>query len=148
MTFIFLKTPRFSVLISQTWAISSNLNLKFLSETLTRFSPFMKKSIKKERPPPPLKIHYILWSHDLPVLSLDWLHKQGVQFQSLEDMSRSEIASSLEQFYLSARRPNGTQYKKNTLKSIKHSLDHYLRASPLKKDFSISTDYDFRQVHA
>ena len=86
-------------------------------------------------------------SHFSNIFTTDWLHKQGVEFQSLEDMSRSEIASALEQFYLTARRPNGTQYKKNTLKSIKHSLDHYLRASPMKKDFSISTDYDFRQVH-
>jgi hypothetical protein len=86
------------------------------------------------------------WFKQSASFSTDWLHKQGVHFQSLEDMSRSEIASALEQFYLTARRPNGTQYKKNTLKSIKHSLDHYLRASPMKKDFSISTDYDFRQV--
>lgn len=62
-------------------------------------------------------------------------------------MSRQEIANALEQFYLTARRPNGTQYKKNTLKSIKHSLDLYLRSSPLKKDFSISSDFDFRQVN-
>ena len=62
-------------------------------------------------------------------------------------MSRQEIASALEQFYLTARRPNGTQYKKNTLKSIKHSLDLYLRSSPLKKDFSISSDFDFREVN-
>lgn len=84
----------------------------------------------------------------LQTFSLDWLNKQGVNFRSLEEMTREEIAIALEQFYLTARRPNGTQYKKNTLKSIKHSLDHYLRSSPLKKDFSISSDFDFRKVRS
>lgn len=52
-------------------------------------------------------------------------------------MSIEEINKCLSKFYVSARKQDGSFYKKTSLLSIRSALDRYLKAPPYNKRFSI-----------
>ena len=53
----------------------------------------------------------------------------------------------LSKFYLSARKQDGSHYKKTSLLSIRAALDRYLRSPPLKKKFSICDGIQFNEAN-
>ena len=52
-------------------------------------------------------------------------------------MEVTEMNNCLSKFYLSARKQDGSHYKKTSLLSIRAALDRYLRSPPINKKFSI-----------
>ena len=53
----------------------------------------------------------------------------------------------LSKFYLSARKQDGSHYKKTSLLSIRAALDRYLRSPPLNKKFSICDGIQFNEAN-
>ena len=53
----------------------------------------------------------------------------------------------LSKFYLSARKQDGSHYKKTSLLSIRAALDRYLRSPPLSKKFSICDGIQFNEAN-
>jgi len=53
----------------------------------------------------------------------------------------------LSNFYLSARKQDGSHYKKTSLLSIRAALDRYLRSPPLSKRFSICDGIQFNEAN-
>ena len=54
---------------------------------------------------------------------------------------------SLSKFYLSARKQDGSHYKKKSLLSIRAALDRYLRSPLLDKKFSICDGIQFNEAN-
>ena len=53
----------------------------------------------------------------------------------------------LSKFFLSARKQEGSHYKKTSLLSIRAALDRYLRSPPLNKKFSICDGIQFNEAN-
>lgn len=62
-------------------------------------------------------------------------------------MEIKEMNNCLSKFYLSARRQDGSHYKKTSLLSIRAALDRYLRSPPLNKKFSICDGIQFNEAN-
>jgi len=54
---------------------------------------------------------------------------------------------SLSKFYLSARKQDGSHYKKTSLLSIRVVLEYYLHSPPLNMKFSISDRIQFNEAN-
>ena len=62
-------------------------------------------------------------------------------------MEVGELNNCLSKFYLSARKQDGSHYKKTSLLSIRAALDRYLRSPPLNKKFSICDGIQFNEAN-
>ena len=62
-------------------------------------------------------------------------------------MEVTEINNCLSKFYLSARKQDGSHYKKTSLLSIRAALDRYLRSPPINKKFSICDTIQFNEAN-
>ena len=62
-------------------------------------------------------------------------------------MEVEEINNCLSKFYLSARRKDGSCYKKTSLLSIRAALDRYLRSPPFNKKVSICDTVQFNEAN-
>ena len=62
-------------------------------------------------------------------------------------MDIHEMNKCLSKFYLSARKQDGSHYKKTSLLSIRAALDRYLRSPPLNKEFSICDGIQFNEAN-
>ena len=60
-------------------------------------------------------------------------------------MEIHEMDNYLSKLYLSARKQDGSHYKKTSLLSIRTALDRYLRSSPPNKKFSICDGIQFNE---
>ena len=62
-------------------------------------------------------------------------------------MEVEEMNNCLSKFYLSARRKDGSYYKKTSLLSIRAALDRYLRSPPFNKKVSICDTVQFNEAN-
>ena len=62
-------------------------------------------------------------------------------------MEVGELNNCLSKFYLSARKQDGSHYKKTSLLSIRAALHRYLRSTPLNKKFSICDGIQFDEAN-
>ena len=62
-------------------------------------------------------------------------------------MEGTEMNNCLSKFYLSARKQDGSHYKKKSLLSIKAALDRCLRSPPIKKKFFICDKIQFNEAN-
>ena len=62
-------------------------------------------------------------------------------------MEVTEMNNRLSKFCLSARKQDGSHYKKTSLLSIKAALDRYLRSPPINKKFSICDTIQFNEAN-
>ena len=62
-------------------------------------------------------------------------------------MEVTEMNNCLSKFYLSARKQDGSHYKKTSLLSIRAALDRYLRSPPINKKFSICDTIQFNEAN-
>ena len=80
---------------------------------------------------------------------LDWLgNPGGSKFSTpIEDMDMEELNACLKSFYTSARKQDGSFYKKTSLKSIQAAIDRFLRSPPRSKQFSITSHAAFTEAN-
>ena len=64
-----------------------------------------------------------------------------------ENMEIVEMNMCLSKFYTTARRKDGSYYKKSSLMSIRAALDWYLRSPPHNKKFSICDSLTFQEAN-
>lgn len=62
-------------------------------------------------------------------------------------MEIQELNDCLSKFYLSARKQDGSYYKKTSLLSIRSAIDRYLRSPPFNKKFSICDGIQFNDAN-
>ena len=62
-------------------------------------------------------------------------------------MEVTEMNNCLSKFYLSARKQDGSHYKKTSLLSIRAALDRYLRSPPINKKFFICDTIQFNEAN-
>ena len=62
-------------------------------------------------------------------------------------MEGTEMNNCLPKFYLSARKQDGSHYKKKSLLSIRAALDRYLRSPPINKKFFICDTIQFNEAN-
>jgi len=55
--------------------------------------------------------------------------------------------ASVNKFYVSVRRKDGSYYKRNNLLSVRAALDHYLKSPPYNKNISICDNYLFSEAN-
>ncbi|KAK3107462.1 hypothetical protein FSP39_015114 [Pinctada imbricata] len=69
------------------------------------------------------------------------------QSESFEEFTCEQLNEVLSHFYLDARRENGEMYKANSLESIRHSINRYLKSPPYNKTFDLIKDDEFREAN-
>ena len=62
-------------------------------------------------------------------------------------METVEMNMCLSKFYTTARRNDGSYYKKSSLMSIRAALDRHLQSPPPNKNFSICDPVTFQEVN-
>ena len=62
-------------------------------------------------------------------------------------MSKEELNECLKFFYTSARKKDGMYYKNTSMKSIRATIDRFLRSPPNDKPFSIISDSVFTEAN-
>jgi len=67
----------------------------------------------------------------------EWFQIQTDFKTPFEEMSPKELNKSLQMFYLSARKRDGSFYNKKTLTSIRAALDRHLRSPPFLNHFPL-----------
>ena len=91
----------------------------------------------------------LLINTDISLTFLDWLGSPGgSKFSTLiEDMDMEELNACLTSFYTSARKQDGSFYKKTSFKSIRAAIDRFLRSPPRSKQFSITSHAAFTEAN-
>ena len=77
----------------------------------------------------------------------EWFAQQKEFKTEFESMEVEEMNNCLSKFYLSARRKDGSYYKKTSLLSIRAALDRYLRSPPFNKKVSICDTVQFNEAN-
>ena len=77
----------------------------------------------------------------------EWFAQQAEFTTEFESMEVTEMNNCLSKFYLSARKQDGSHYKKTSLLSIRAALDRYLRSPPINKKFSICDTIQFNEAN-
>ena len=62
-------------------------------------------------------------------------------------MEIDDLNQCLSKFYMSARKKDGSYYKKATLMSLRAALDRHLRSPPYNKKFSICDPVVFQEAN-
>ena len=78
----------------------------------------------------------------------EWFAQRKEFKTEFESMEVEEMNNCLSKFYLSARRNDGSYYKKTSFLSIRAALDLYLRSSPFNKQVSICDTVQFNLPQA
>jgi len=65
----------------------------------------------------------------------------------MHEMSKEELNACLKCFYTSARKKDGTYYKSSSVKSIRATIDRFIRLPPHNKPFSIISDPAFTEAN-
>ena len=79
----------------------------------------------------------------------EWLASPGGTTFSkpIQKMSKEELNVCLKCFYTSARKKDGTYYKRSSTKSIRAAIDRFLRSLPHNKPFYIISDPAFTEAN-
>ena len=59
------------------------------------------------------------------------------EVENFEEFDAVKLDETLERFYMDLRREDGSYYKVNSLESIRHGLDRYLKSSPFNKKLTL-----------
>lgn len=81
------------------------------------------------------------------LFSTEWFAHQTAFSTCIEDMTIQELNKCLSKFYVSARKKDGSHYKRNSLLSVRAAIDRYLKSPPLNKTFSIC-DHQFKEANS
>ena len=73
----------------------------------------------------------------------EYLTEKGLD-SKFEDFDVSILDGNLANFYIDARKKDGSKYKSGSLECIRHGLNRYLKAPPFNKKFDIIKDSSFR----
>ena len=65
----------------------------------------------------------------------------------IEEISKEELNVCLKCFYTSARKKDGTYYKRSSTKSIRAATDRFVRSPPNNKPFSIISEPTFTEAN-
>ncbi|KAK3086405.1 hypothetical protein FSP39_017969 [Pinctada imbricata] len=72
----------------------------------------------------------------------EYLSEKGSD-PDFENFAESVIDQKLSQFYMDLRKTDGEKYKVNSMESIRHGINRYLRSPPFNKTFDIIKDGSF-----
>ena len=78
----------------------------------------------------------------------EWFAQQATFATPIDDMSIEELNKCLSKFYVSARKKDGSYYKKSSLLSIRAAIDRYLKSPPHNKNFSICDQRLFNEANS
>ncbi|XP_068704068.1 uncharacterized protein KIAA1958-like [Montipora foliosa] len=77
----------------------------------------------------------------------EWFKHQSEFTTEFENMKVTELNKCLSKFYVSARKGDGSYYKKSSLLSIRAAIDRHLKSPPYNKQFSICSNTEFHEAN-
>ena len=75
-----------------------------------------------------------------------WRQEKNIATK-LEEIEPSALAENLQNFYMETRTASGDYHSRNTMKTVRSSLDRYLSSSPYRNPFSIIRNRQFKKAN-